>query len=298
MSSATVNAPLIDAATLAQSLEDSLVLDCRSRLGEPDWGHGAYRQGHIEGALFVDLDRDLAAPPGTQGRHPLPRREDWLATVRRLGAQNDQKIVVYDDAGGAFAARAWWMLRWLGHEDAVLLDGGLAAWPHPLSAEHVPTAASPSKAPRFTAKAPLVGLASTDDVLALVDTAAPDSPDSPLLLDARAEARWAGQQEPIDPVAGHIPGAVCRNFQGNLDERGFFKTAAALRKRFADCVGREVICYCGSGVTAAHNVLALTVAGIANARSVKLYADSWSGWITDPGRPVARSPDAQPPTDQ
>ncbi len=275
---------LISPADCRRVLDSALLLDCRARLGDADWGRKAYDAGHIPGALHADLDRDLAAPPGAGGRHPLPDRALWQATLRGWGLNPGRQVVAYDDAGGAFAARCWWLLRWAGHAAAAVLDGGLPNWlqhyPDQLQTE-IP-AVQPSS---FTLSPPLDPVVEADELLADLER-----PDAPLLVDARTRPRWAGLEEPIDPVAGHIPGALCLPFQENLDANGCFKPPAALAERFAPVLAAPAsICYCGSGVTAAHNLLALHIAG--HTRSA-LYPESWSGWISDPRRPVATSTSA------
>ena len=243
------------------------IRDCRAALGDAAWGRQAYAEGHIEGALYANLDEDLAAPPDHRGRHPLPDPAEFCATLGRWGISADQQVVVYDDAGGAYAARAWWMLRWVGHAKVAVLDGGLKHWHRPL----VKTSEAPLST-QFQQGAPLAETVAAEEAHAAAS-----------LLDARTEERWAGRAEPIDPVAGHIPGAVCLPFQENLDADGLFKSPAELTARF-EGLDQPLVCYCGSGVTACHNILALHIAGISD---VRLYADSWSGWITDPNRPVA-----------
>ncbi|TNF89754.1 MAG: sulfurtransferase [Gammaproteobacteria bacterium] len=244
-------------------------LDCRSTLGDPDAGRRAFEAGHITGALFLSLDDDLAATPGDGGRHPLPEPESLISRLRALGINDEDQVVVYDDAGGAYAARAWWCLRWLGHEAVAVLDGGLNAWPAPLSTEVIrPPAGNFSRRPALTRSLDVTAL--TADLAAYQ------------LIDARAQARFDGLEEPIDPVAGHIPGAICLPFQGNLKEDGTFRSGTELAARFPK--GDNVVCYCGSGVTAAHNVLAMRIAGF---DEPLLYPGSWSEWIRDDQRPVA-----------
>ncbi len=263
---------LISAADLAANIDHVVLLDVRAKLGAPGWGREQYLQNHLPGAQFVDLDQDLAAPPDERGRHPLPDLDAWVACLQRLGIGNDAQVVCYDDAGGAYAARAWWMLRWAGHEAAAVLDGGMSQWSGAMESG----AARPREPGTFAAREPLTRLISAADLLARLG-----EPGAPTLYDARAEARWAGREEPIDPVAGHIPGALCRAFAGNLDADGCFKPAAELAERFSG--PGQIVCYCGSGVTAAHNILAMHLAGLPEP---ELYADSWSGWITDPARPI------------
>ena len=274
-----VHKTLISAEALAAHAAkgDVKILDCRAALGDADAGARAFAKGHLPGAQYLSLDHDLAAAPGAGGRHPLPDREALAARLAALGTNAGQQVVVYDDAGGAFAARAWWCIRWLGHAAVAVLDGGLEAWAGALT-----TDVDVVQPGTFAASAPLTRSISAAELLG--------SMAQHTLIDARSEARFAGREEPIDPVAGHIPGAVCRPFQGNLDPgRGTFLDAQALRARFADLHPDEAtVCYCGSGVTAAHNVLALLVAGYPEPL---LYPGSWSEWLRDPERPIATDDD-------
>jgi thiosulfate/3-mercaptopyruvate sulfurtransferase len=253
-------------------LDDVCLLDCRTSLTDPDHGARAFAAGHIAGARHAELATDLAAAPGPGGRHPLPDRRTLARRLRAFGLDAGQQLVVYDDAGGAFAARAWWLARWLGHLPSAVLDGGLQAWREPLTTE--PSAARHGT---FRAGRPLTR---TIGLETLLD---PDQRRRLELIDARAEARFRGLEEPIDPVAGHIPGARCLPFQGNLGPAGTFLPAARLAQRFAGFA--EPVCYCGSGVTAAHNVLAMVHAGLPEPA---LYPGSFSEWIRDPARPVER----------
>lgn len=262
---------LIPANSLAETRSTTAILDCRAHLMDLDWGRGAFEAGHIEGAQFIDLATDLSDPPGLLGRHPLPDRDRMAERFRALGINNGQQIVFYDDAGGAIAARGWWLARWLGHEAAAVLDGGLAAWTRPLATGPAEDAAPGD----FRSTTELTMTVEADDIARGAFT----------LIDARTLARYNGDEEPIDPVAGHIPGAVCYPFQGNLDAAGHFLPPEKLRSRFQDLdTTRPLVSYCGSGVTAAHNILAMRHAEI---ESVALYPGSWSGWITDPSRPIA-----------
>ncbi len=234
-----------------------------------------YASGHIPGAVFMDLDRDLAAPPGREGRHPLPATEDFERAMRTAGVSNDGPVVVYDDANGLPAARAWWLLRYFGHPEVALLDGGLAAWlaaGRPL-AEGDETPEHPGN---FAARPGKMPVLDADQAAELAATG--------VLIDARAPERYRGESEPMDPVAGHIPGARNHPMARTLDSEGRFLPADDLAEAFADMAGAEVGAYCGSGITAAHTVLALELAGVAGAG---LYPGSWSEWITDPTRPVA-----------
>jgi thiosulfate/3-mercaptopyruvate sulfurtransferase len=251
-----------------------VVLDVRWALGDPD-GPRHYQDGHIPGAVFVDLETELAGPPSPgAGRHPLPSIDRLQAAARRWGVTRDGGVVVYDNSGGQAAARAWWLLRWAGVRNVTILDGGLAAWRDAGHAE-----ATGSAAPRPASDIVLTGgrlpTLTADEAAAL--------PEHGTLLDARAGQRYRGEIEPIDPRAGHIPGAVSAPTAGNLrDGVPLFKTAEQLRERFAGVTG-PVGVYCGSGVTAAHEIAALAIAGI----DAALYPGSWSAWSADPERPAA-----------
>lgn len=266
--------PLITPEELA-ALHGVTVLDVRWRLGGPP-GIELYHEGHLPGAVYCDLDADLAAPPGTAGRHPLPEADDFQSAMRRLGVSGGRPVVVYDDTGSTAAARAWWALRYFGHQDVRVLDGGLPAWAEaglPIVKET--TEAVPGD---FVAGPGGMPVLSAAEAGALAG--------SGVLLDARAGERYRGEVEPIDPVAGHVPGAVSAPTTENIGPDGRFRPAAELRDRFAALgVGEGVAAgaYCGSGVTAAHEVLALEVAGLPAA----LYVGSWSEWVADPSRPIA-----------
>lgn len=268
----TLISPTALAALVESRVPSVKILDCRARLGERDFGPGAYRKGHIPTAHHLSLDDDLAAPAGRGGRHPLPEKRDLAACLARLGVNDADQIVVYDDAGGAFAARAWWCARWLGHAKVALLDGGINAWAGSLT-----THTTLLEQGNFSLRAPLTR---TIDAATLARDMGPTI----TLLDARTQARFAGVEEPIDPVAGHISGAFCLPFQHNLDADGKFQSAATLRARFAvhARLDSNIVCYCGSGVTATHNILALKIAGYPEPA---LYPGSWSEWLLDPERP-------------
>ena len=269
-----INASELD-TIVKNSSADVKILDCRARLGDRDFGPGVYRDGHIPAAQYLSLDDDLASPPGRGGRHPLPVKSALAARLARLGLNDSDQIVVYDDAGGAFAARAWWCLRWLGHQRAALLDGGISAWSGALTAQQ-----SVVEQGDFSVRA---SLTRTIDAAALARDIALKTT-TITLLDARTQARFDAVEEPIDPVAGHIPGAHCLPLQDNLDAHGKFCSAAALRARFAKYLHASVVCYCGSGVTATHNILAMKIAGYPEPA---LYPGSWSEWLLDPARPRA-----------
>jgi thiosulfate/3-mercaptopyruvate sulfurtransferase len=268
-----------DSAARLAAQRGLTVLDVRWRLGGPP-GRELYAAGHIPGAAFVDLDKDLAGPPGPGGRHPLPAAADFERAMRLAGVSDETPVVVYDDADSTAAARAWWLLRYFGHQSVRVLDGGFRAW----TAAGYPAGTADDfhgRAGDFTARPAQLDVLDADGAASLARTG--------LLLDARAVERYRGEAEPVDPVAGHIPGAVSAPTSENVNPDGTFRSARELADRFralgaAD--GRPVGSYCGSGVTAAHEVLALTLAGIPAA----LYPGSWSGWITDPSRPVATGP--------
>lgn len=271
--------PIISAFELASELAGErppVLLDVRYQMGGPP-GRPAYEAGHLPGAVYVDLEAELADPPGGgRGRHPLPDVAAFGAVMRAAGVRADAPVVVYDGGQGWAAARAWWMLRWTGHADVRILDGGLPAWTGPLSTE------TPSPQEGDFRPAPgALRLLDAEGAAALARTG--------LLLDARAGERYRGETEPIDPVAGHIPGAVSAPTMENVDEDGRYLPAEALTARFkalgaADAT--EVGVYCGSGVSAAQQLVALEIAGIPAA----LYAGSWSEWVSDPDRPVATGP--------
>jgi thiosulfate/3-mercaptopyruvate sulfurtransferase len=274
---------LVSAPELLEALTrrtDLVVLDASFDLADTAAGERSHEQAHIPGARYVHLDRDLSgAKTGHNGRHPLPDREAFAATVGRLGIGPGTQVVVYDGQGGIYAARAWWMLRWLGHEAVAVLDGGLAAWRESGGAiesgrtEVAPRPPSPLRPP----------LAAVVEVQALARRLG-----NVVLLDARASERFRGEVEPIDAQAGHIPGAINRPLKDNLDPAGRFKPPAELRAAFVALGGLDaprVVHQCGSGVTACHNLLAMEVAGL---HGSALYPGSWSEWSADPARPIAR----------
>ncbi len=263
------------------------VIDCRFDLMDPGAGRRAYLQGHIPGARYADLNRDLSAPiTATSGRHPLPAPDEFAGTLARLGVSKATQVVAYDDSAGAYAARAWWLLRWVGHRAAAVLDGGLKAW----VSEGGALQSGEEKALPAAARDPISTVQA--DTAAVIETAEIErrlSDPAFLLIDARAGERYAGTVEPVDAVAGHIPGAVNQPFSANLGTDGRFLPAPMLRqlweKRLAGRSPSQLAAMCGSGVTACHNLLSLEVAGLNGA---KLYAGSWSEWIRDPHRPVER----------
>lgn len=273
---------LVTPAALAAHLDDPdwCVVDCRHDLMDHALGRREYDKSHIDGAVFGDVENQLSGPKtGTNGRHPLPSRETLADLFRSWGVTQRTQLVAYDAQGSQFAVRLWWLARWLGHSAVAVLDGGWQAWVASggRTSPSVPTRARGT----FTAAPPLVRYVDAAHVLANLKN------DRTLVLDARAVERYAGEQEPIDPVAGHIPGALNRFWQANLAD-GRFKSAPELRAEFdallAGRVPADVIHHCGSGVTACHNVLAMEIAGLSGAQ---LYAGSWSEWVADRTRPVA-----------
>jgi thiosulfate/3-mercaptopyruvate sulfurtransferase len=283
--------PLIEVRSLAAALagpSPPVVLDVRWRLGGPP-AVDSYLDGHLPGAVFVDLDTDLAGPPGAAGRHPLPDPAAFEAGMRRAGVRPGRLVVAYDDGDSTIAARAWWTLRYFGHDAARVLDGGLRAW----RAAGQPVTSGPGGPPARPAPGEPVFTARPGQLPLLDHAGAAAVARAGMLLDARAAARYRGETEPIDRVAGHIPGAVSAPTSANVTADGLLLSPAQLRVRFAALgvrPGRQVGTYCGSGVTAAHEVLALDLAGIPAA----LYVGSWSGWISDPDRPIATGPDPGP----
>jgi thiosulfate/3-mercaptopyruvate sulfurtransferase len=260
--------------------KDAVLIDTRLALTGPP-GRDRYDAGHLPGAAYVDIDEDLAAAPGVGGRHPLPDTAVFEAAMRRTGVNVGSTVVVYDDGPATAAARVWWLLRDHGHDEVMVLDGGLAAWSaagRPVST----TAARPAPGD-WTGRPGHLPLVEADRI--------PDLTRDGVLVDVRAAERFRGEHEPIDPVAGHIPGARNAPLSGNTDEVGRFLPGSDLRRRFEELGVRDgipVAAYCGSGVTATQTLLALRLAGFDEA---SLYPGSWSGWITDPDRPIATGPD-------
>ena len=276
---------LISAAELAQHVlePDWIVLDCRHDLANPDVGRTAYDGGHIPNAQFAHLDLALSdktpGPHGEfRGRHPLPDRDTFIETLRVWGVNRNSQVVAYDAQGGMFAARLWWMLRWVGHEAVAVLDGGLPAW----IAQGMWLSTEPGAKVRgdVTLQPSLVSTVSAEDIVRNLSSASRD------VVDARAPDRYRGENETLDPVGGHIPGAKNRFFKDNLQADGCFKPASQLRSEFESVVmsPETTIMHCGSGVTACHNLLAMEIAGLSGA---SLYPGSWSEWSADPSRPVA-----------
>lgn len=280
-----IHTTLITARALRELLSGAtppVVIDTSFDLADPDAGERSYREGHLPGAHYLHLDRDLSgAKTGRNGRHPLPERVVFAAIVGALGITPQTQVVVYDRQQAMFAARAWWMLRWLGHEAAAVLDGGVAAWQQAGGGLDGTMPAAAAKAP-YPLREPLV---------ASVDAAQlGDRLGRVRLIDARAPERYRGEVEPLDAQAGHIPGALNRFFKDNLADDGRFKPRDQLRAEWTPLLGagsaQQVVHHCGSGVTACHSVLAMEAAGL---HGSALYPGSWSEWSSDPARPVARS---------
>ncbi len=279
---------LIATDTLAAHLDDPAwaIIDCRFDLTQPERGRAAYLQGHIPGAIYVHLDEDLAAPhiPGQTGRHPLPPAERFAETLSAWGIDADVQVVVYDDAAGGFAGRLWWMLRWMGHTQVALLDGDWRAW---VGEGHPVRAGVESRAPRA-----FVGEPDSSLVADASEIRRRLNDPSLRLLDARTLERYMGQNELIDPIAGHIPGARSAPTAGNLESTGAWKPDEVLRSRYEALLdglpAEQCVVYCGSGVSATQLLIAMEQAGLPGAR---LYPGSWSDWITDAAHPIATGAD-------
>lgn len=257
-----------------------VIFDCRHELTNPDFGDAEYAQSHLPNAHFASVDRDLAAAPnGSNGRHPLPEVATFAAWLGSKGVTDGVQVIGYDNAAGVYSSRLWWMLRWLGHDAVAVLDGGWNAW---LKAGKATTQEVPKATPAtFTPRIRDVNV-NADYVLANLES------DGMLVIDARSNDRFHGQNETIDPVAGHIPGALNRLFKNNVNEQGRFRSGEELRREFETLIGdtpvQNVVHQCGSGVSACHNLLAMELAGMNGSR---LYPGSWSEWVADPKRPVA-----------
>jgi len=275
---------LITTAALAQHLDDPayVIVDCRFKLDDVAWGEREYASAHIPRASYAHLDRDLSGrKTGTNGRHPLPDPTTLARTFGSLGIRDGVQVVAYDQDNGMFASRLWWLLRWLGHDASAVLDGGFAKW----TAEDRPIRGGAERA----APAAFAGAPRSDMIVDAARVAEISRDRTAALVDARAPQRFRGDVEPLDRVAGHIPGARNYFFQQSVDERHTFRTPEQLREQLRSALGgaapHDVVCYCGSGVTACHNLLALEHAGLHGAR---LYPGSWSEWCSDEARPIER----------
>ena len=284
-----MNPLLVSPGELASHLADPrwVVFDTRHDLMNPAKGPQLYAEGHIPGAYFLHIDEDLAGPKsGRNGRHPLPDVQEFAKRLNQRGVTPDSQVVIYDDIGGNYAARLWWMLRWLGHEKAALLDGGFPAWQK--EGRPVTTDVPPPRAGSFV---PRPHLGATVDVHFMEKL---HTDPSIKVIDGRAAERFQGLKEPIDPVAGHVPGAINRFWQQNLNPDGRFKAPKQLRDEFEELLGMDTgrtVHMCGSGVTACHNAFAMELAGLPAGR---LYPGSWSEWVSDPARPVATATPTTP----
>jgi len=274
---------LIACSQLADHLNDPqwVIVDCRHQLSDVGYGEREYAKGHLPGAVFMHLDRDLsAAMTGRNGRHPLPDPRQLAEKLGAAGISRTTQVVVYDDDGGMYAVRLWWLLRWLGHDRVAVLDGSIRRW---VQEGRSLTTEVPERA------AKVFEIELRDRVATAAEVEANLGKNEFVLIDARGPDRFRGENETLDPVGGHIPGARNRFFRDNLDEQGGFRAAAELRQQYlavlAGTEPEQTIMYCGSGVTACHNLLAMEIAGLPGAR---LYAGSWSEWCSDPARPVAR----------
>lgn len=278
---------LITPSNLHAIMGQCLILDCRHQIMDEAWGARVYADSHIEGAHFMDMENDLSGKKtGKNGRHPLPIAEDFIHKLHRLGLSLDQTVVVYDDSNGMMASRAWWMLKyWLGHSNVAVLDGGFQAW---VGAGYATTKGIPSAHPTVH-PAPLSPQHHRIIHVGDIEQGIKEN-GSWVLIDARSPERFLGKPDSIDPVKGHIPGAINHFFGTNILPSGVFKSPEALRVAWQTTVSKvgnkSVVLSCGSGVTACHNALAMEVAGI-NTSNLKLFVGSWSEWIADPRRPVA-----------
>ncbi len=279
---------LVSTEETAAHLDDSqwIICDCRHDLANHSAGYRAYRAGHIPGARFLHLDVDLSGPKtGLNGRHPLPHPATFCLRLGALGISTNTQVVAYDESGGVYASRLWWMLRWVGHTKVAMLDGGWQAW---TGASLPQTVEQPAVEPTtFQGRVQSQFAADSAQVIASLQDR------KTLVLDARSSDRYRGENETLDPVAGHIPGAINRFFRLNLDDDGRFKPADALKTEFSVLLKSHapetIVHQCGSGVTACHNLLAMEIAGLGGSR---LYPGSWSEWVSDRKRPVAKGGDA------
>lgn len=276
---------LLSTDVLAEQLVNPswLIADCRYNLSDGRWGPAQYEAAHIPGAVFVDVSHDLAGGrTGTNGRHPLPTIEEMAATFARLGIADEMQVIAYDQEAGAFASRLWWMLRYLGHDAVAVLDGGFAKWTR--EGRPVHGGVEKRRPARFTPQLRNQMRVTVDETQAHLGDP------SVLLIDARSPDRYAGKPDPLDTIYGHIPGARNRYYRDNVTESGTMRAAHELRTDFENVLAgspaTQVVMYCGSGITACHNLLAMEHAGL---RGARLFAGSWSEWESDPNRPVERS---------
>jgi thiosulfate/3-mercaptopyruvate sulfurtransferase len=262
--------------------DDFIIFDCRCDIGDSSYGIEAYNEGHIENSIFIDIDHDLASEKTSDsGRHPLPDPRLFSEKLSQWGMSNNKQAVVYDDAGGAFAGRMWWILKWLGHSNVAVLDGALGAW--------MSIGGKLTSKPTIFERAVFEPNPNDNMYVSIKDVEDAQYKMNKLIIDARSRERYLGIKDPVDPIAGHIPGAVSHPLGMNLDKNGHFKSPEELRHNFnkiiGDTVSSDIISMCGSGITACHNILALEICGI---KDVTLFVGSWSEWITDKSRPVAK----------
>jgi thiosulfate/3-mercaptopyruvate sulfurtransferase len=262
--------------------DDFIIFDCRCDIGDSSYGIEAYNEGHIENSIFIDIDHDLASEKTSDsGRHPLPDPRLFSEKLSQWGMSNNKQAVVYDDAGGAFAGRMWWILKWLGHSNVAVLDGALGAW--------MSIGGKLTSKPTIFERAVFEPSPNNNMYVSIKDVEDAQYKMNKLIIDARSRERYLGIKDPVDPIAGHIPGAVSHPLGMNLDKNGHFKSPEELRHNFnkiiGDTVSSDIISMCGSGITACHNILALEICGI---KDVTLFVGSWSEWITDKSRPVAK----------
>lgn len=273
--------PVLNAEELINHREEWVIVDCRYHLLQPDWGYQQYVENHLSSARFVHLDNDLSAPKtGSNGRHPLASPEQLIKVFQHLGINQDSRVVAYDDMGGCFASRLWWSLKWLGFDNVAVLNGGLQSW---LKIGGTLTSILPQVTPGN-----FIGQPQEQWVVKVDDIETNLASKEYLIIDARANDRYRGENETIDPVAGHIPGAINRPFVNNLDKDGLFKTATEINNELTTLLSNHpqqpIIHQCGSGVSACHNWLAMSYAGLD--RTLRLYPGSWSEWVSDPARPI------------
>ena len=268
---------------LRKNIDNSeyIIFDTRCDIKDKGYGIDSYTEGHIQNSIFVDVDIDLASEKTAgSGRHPLPDMDVFCEKLSHWGMNNNKQVVIYDDAGGAFASRMWWMLKWLGHDDVALLDGGLNAW--------VKNGNKLVTTPTIHEKAYFEPSANHEMIAHTKDVEDAQYAMNTILLDARSKERYEGISDPVDPIAGHVPGAISHPLGTNLDRTGRFKSIKELKHNFdkvsAELNHKNIISMCGSGITACHNILALEMIGI---KGVRLYVGSWSEWITDPNRSIA-----------
>ena len=282
-----MSTPLMEPMALAQIIknEEIIVFDCRHQLTDPSYGREQFLLGHLPGAIFASIDDHLSGvPTGDNGRHPLPKVDDLRLFLEKNGVSNSTTVVCYDDAGGVYASRLWWLLRWLGHEQVSVLNGGIQSWT---------SMGQQLEIIERTPRSRQILEINLNDVHVDADYILGKLQSEDLvIIDARANDRFRGKNETIDPIAGHIPGAINRFFKANLDETGQMKGGNTLREEFLDLIGSEnvtnVVHQCGSGVSACHNLLAMEVAGLVGS---KLYPGSWSEWISDKSRPISQLED-------